>query len=48
MNSSKLGIKKKLLAAVVAVGMIFTLTTTAAPAQAAKTTLVVGSVQAYP
>ena len=45
---SQIGTKKKLLAAAVAVGMIFTLTSTVAPAQAAKTTLVVGSVQAYP
>ena len=48
MNLNKFGTNKKFLAAVVAVGMIFTLTTAVGPAQAAKTTLVVGSVQAYP
>jgi peptide/nickel transport system substrate-binding protein len=43
-----MGTKKKVLAAAVAVGMIFTLTTAVAPAQAAKTTLVVGSTQGIP
>ena len=48
MNLSKFSSDKKFLSAVVAVGMIFTLTTAAAPAQAAKTTLVVGSTQGIP
>jgi peptide/nickel transport system substrate-binding protein len=48
MNLSKFSVNKKFLAAVVAVGMIFTLTTAVGPAQAAKTTLVVGSTQGIP
>ena len=39
---------KKLLAPIVAVGMLFSLTTALAPAQAAKTTMVVGSTQGIP
>ena len=48
MSLTQMGTKKKVLAAAVAVGMIFTLTTAVAPAQAAKTTLVVGSTQGIP
>ena len=48
MSFSQMGTKKRVLAAAVAVGMIFTLTTAVAPAQAAKTTLVVGSTQGIP
>ena len=48
MNSSKFGMKKKFLAAIGTAGMVLSLTTIVAPAKAAKTTLVVGSVQAYP
>ena len=48
MNLSKFGTNKKLLAPIVAVGMLFSLTTALAPAQAAKTTMVVGSTQGIP
>ena len=48
MNLSKFGTNKKLLAPIVAVGMLFSLTTALAPAQAAKTTMVVVSTQGIP
>lgn len=48
MKSIAYGINKKFLTAVIAGGMVFSITTVVTPAQAAKTTLVVGSTQGIP
>lgn len=48
MLQSQTSVKKKLLTAAIAAGMILSITSTVGPAAAAKTTLVVGSTQGLP